>query len=81
MARIIKGTVVSEATDKTVIVRVDARKSHPLYHKQYTVSKRYPAHDEKNEAKVGDKVEITEGKPRSKTKKWEVTKITEKANS
>ncbi|MBP6042167.1 30S ribosomal protein S17 [Candidatus Saccharibacteria bacterium] len=81
MARIMKGTVVSDAADKTIVVRVDTRKSHPLYHKQYTVSKRYQTHDEKNEAKNGDKVEITEGRPRSKTKRWEVTKVLEKANS
>ena len=81
MARIMKGTVVSDAADKTIVVRVDTRKSHPLYHKQYTVSKRYQTHDEKNEAKNGVKVEITEGRPRSKTKRWEVTKVSEKANS
>ncbi|MBP7018225.1 30S ribosomal protein S17 [Candidatus Saccharibacteria bacterium] len=81
MARIMKGTVVSDAADKTIVVRVDTRKSHPLYHKQYTVSKRYQSHDQENVAKIGDIVEITEGRPRSKTKRWEMTKILEKANS
>ena len=68
MARILKGKVVSDKADKTVVVRVDTSKTHPLYHKSYTVYKRYQAHDEKNESKVGDLVEITEGRPISKQK-------------
>lgn len=79
MARVLKGRVVSDKADKTVVVRVDTRKSHPLYHKSYTVSKRYQAHDEKNESKLGDMVEITEGRPLSKTKRFVVSSIVEKA--
>jgi len=77
MARQFKGTVVSDKADKTIVVRVDTRKSHPFYHKQYTVSKRYQAHDDKNQAKLGDIVEITEGRPRSKTKRFELSKVIE----
>ncbi|MGZ6005208.1 MAG: 30S ribosomal protein S17, partial [Candidatus Saccharimonadales bacterium] len=60
-------------------VSVQTRKTHPLYKKQYTSTKRYAAHDEKNEAKVGDKVEIAETKPISATKHFTLTKIVEKA--
>jgi len=79
MARILKGKVVSDKADKTVVVRVDTSKTHPLYHKSYTVYKRYQAHDEKNESKVGDLVEITEGRPISKTKRFKVSKVVTKA--
>ena len=79
MARILKGKVVSDKTDKTVVVRVDTSKTHPLYHKSYTVYKRYQAHDEKNESKVGDLVEITEGRPISKTKRFKISKVVTKA--
>ena len=56
MAKTIIGTVSSNKTDKTIVVTVQTRKTHPLYRKQYTVSKKFMAHDEKNEAQVGDKV-------------------------
>ncbi len=79
MARILKGKVVSDKADKTVVVRVDTSKTHPLYHKSYTVYKRYQAHDEKNESKVGDLVEITEGRPISKTKRFKISKVVTKA--
>jgi small subunit ribosomal protein S17 len=57
---------------KTVVVKVDRVKVHPKYQKRYTVSKRYKAHDEKNEYKVGDKVIIEECRPLSKEKRWRV---------
>ncbi len=79
MARVLKGKVVSDKADKTVVVRVDTRKSHPLYKKSFTVSKRYQAHDEKNDAKIGDTVEIIEGRPLSKTKRFTIAKIVDKA--
>lgn len=75
MARKLKGSVVSKGADKTIIVKVESRRSHKLYHKQYTVSKRYPAHDEKNEATVGDVVEIVETRPISKTKHFKLETI------
>jgi len=81
MERIIKqhkrrlhGQVVSDKMKKTVVVRIDRLKSHPKYHKQYRVSKRYKAHDEKNEYHVGDKVVIEETRPYSREKRWRVIK-------
>ena len=62
------GTVVSDTMDKTIVVKVDAIKRHEKYHKSYRVSKKFKVHDEKNEFKVGDKVEFTESKPLSKDK-------------
>lgn len=68
------GKVVSKSADKTVIVRVDTMKLHPKYQKYYKVSKRYPVHDENNQAKVGDAVRFVETRPISKTKKWRLIK-------
>jgi small subunit ribosomal protein S17 len=62
------GIIVSDKMDKTVVVKVDSRKRHPKYKKSYTVSKKFKAHDEQNEFKTGDKVEIRETKPLSKDK-------------
>ena len=70
--RVMQGTVVSDKSDKTVIVRVDRRVMHPLYKKYVTRSKRYAAHDEANQYKVGDLVRIRECRPLSKRKRWEV---------
>jgi small subunit ribosomal protein S17 len=70
--RVLQGRVVSDKGDKTVIVRVDRRVMHPLYKKYITRSKRYAAHDEQNQLKVGDAVRIRECRPLSKTKHWEV---------
>lgn len=79
MARTLIGIVSSDKTDKTVVVTVQARKTHPLYRKQYTVSKKFMAHDEKNEAKIGDKVAIVETKPLSARKRFMLSKVIEKA--
>ena len=79
MPRTMTGKVVSTATDKTAVVNVEHKRSHKLYHKQYTVSKNYKVHDEKNEVKVGDKVEIVEGRPMSKTKRFSLVSVVEKA--
>ena len=68
------GQVIKDAMDKTVVVKVDAKKRHPKYHKSYTVSKKYKAHDEQNQYKVGDKVIIEASKPISKEKKFIVLK-------
>ncbi len=70
--RILKGTVVSDATDKTIVVTVSRSIKHPLYGKTMRRSKKYHAHDENNQFKVGDSVKIIESKPFSKLKRWEV---------
>jgi small subunit ribosomal protein S17 len=66
------GVVVSDKADKTVVVLVERRFPHPLYGKGVRRTKKYHAHDEKNEYKVGDTVRITETRPLSKTKRWRV---------
>lgn len=78
MARTIIGTVSSDKTDKTIVVTVQERKTHPLYRKQYTVSRKFMAHDEKNEAQVGDRVAIVETRPLSKRKRYTLDRIIEK---
>jgi len=75
MSRSIIGTVSSNATDKTIVVKVERKKTHPLYRKQYTVTTKFMAHDEKNEAKIGDKVEIVECRPISSRKRFKLNKI------
>lgn len=79
MARILTGTVVSDKSDKTIIVSVETRKTHPIYKKQYMESKRFAAHDEKNQAHVGDKVSIVECRPVSASKHFMLSKIEAKA--
>lgn len=73
------GIVASDKMDKTVVVRVDTRVRHPLYGKITSSSKKFKAHDENNEARIGDKVLITETRPLSKDKRWRVVEILEKA--
>ena len=70
--RVLLGTVMSDASDKTVRVRVNRRFKHPLYKKYIVRSKNYLAHDENNEHKIGDRVRIQECRPLSKRKTWEV---------
>lgn len=77
--RILQGVVVSDAMDKTVVVRVERRVMHPVYKKFIRRSKKYSAHDENNSCKVGQVVRIQECAPISKTKSWTV--ITEEAAS
>lgn len=79
MAKTIIGTVSSNKTDKTIVVSVQTRKTHPLYRKQYTVSTKFMAHDEKNEAKEGDKVAIVETRPLSKRKRYTLDRVIETA--
>lgn len=79
MARTIVGTVVSNKADKTIVLSVTERKTHPLYKKQYSRSTKYIAHDENNEAKVGDTVEVVETRPISARKRLKLTKIVDKA--
>ncbi len=73
------GTIVSDRMDKTVVVLVERLVKHRFYHKFMRRRARYAAHDESNNCKVGDKVVITESRPLSKTKKWRVASILEKA--
>jgi small subunit ribosomal protein S17 len=74
-----RGVVVSDAMDKTVVVRVDILKPHPKYHKMMRRSIKLHAHDEANEAKVGDTVRLVETRPLSKSKRWRVAQIVEVA--
>jgi small subunit ribosomal protein S17 len=74
MKRVLKGKVISGKADKTVAVLVERTKRHPLYRKNYTVSRKFLAHDEKNEYKIGDIVNIVESRPMSTKKRWVVSK-------
>jgi small subunit ribosomal protein S17 len=74
-----QGVVVSDAAEKTVIVRVDRRVRHPIYKKYIVRSKKFMAHDEANRFKVGDTVRIRECRPLSKRKRWEVVTDEEQA--
>ena len=69
--KVLSGKVVKDKNDKTVVVLVKRRYIHPFFKKVLTSSKKYHAHDEKNEFKIGDNVKIIESKPHSKMKKWE----------
>ncbi|MEJ5227956.1 30S ribosomal protein S17 [Thermodesulfovibrio sp.] len=73
--KILKGTVVSDKMDKTVVVSIERVFQHPLYKKTIKTRKKYKAHDEENKCKVGDFVEIIESRPISKTKRWKVLRI------
>lgn len=75
LKRTLIGKVVSDKMDKTVSVLIERRVKHPLYGKIVRRSKKYLAHDEANQAKIGDTVEIQEGRPISKNKSWVLTKI------
>jgi small subunit ribosomal protein S17 len=79
MAKIITGVVASKKTDKTIIVAEHVRLTHPLYRKQYTVTKRFMAHDENNEAQEGDEVVIIETRPISSRKHFKLDRIVQKA--
>lgn len=69
------GTVVSNKMDKTVVVAIENRASHPKYKKIVVQTKRYKVHDEENACQVGDRVRITETRPLSKTKRWQVAEV------
>jgi small subunit ribosomal protein S17 len=73
------GRVVSDKMDKTVVVAVETYKKHELYHKRIRYTKKFKAHDENNQAKIGDVVRITETRPLSKDKCWRVVEIVEVA--
>lgn len=67
-----QGVVVSDKSDKTIVVKVEAVKKHPKYHKRFVVSRQYKVHDEKNEYRVGDQVVFVECRPLSRDKRWRV---------
>lgn len=73
------GVVVSDARDKTVTVEVVSSKTHPKYKKTIKLRKKFHAHDELNDAHLGDTVRIVETRPLSKTKRWRVTEVVERA--
>ncbi len=70
--RVLSGVVVSDKNDKTIVVEVERRYTHPLFKKTVRRTKKYHAHDEKNAFKIGDRVEIVESAPISKNKRWVV---------
>jgi small subunit ribosomal protein S17 len=78
MAKTIIGVVSSNKTDKTIVVTTHTQKTHPLYRKQYTVTSKFMAHDEKNECQPGDKVAIVETRPISARKRYTLERIIEK---
>ena len=77
--KVYRGTVVSDKMDKTITVMVETKKTHPLYGKRVKYSKKFKAHDENNEARIGDTVVIMETRPLSKTKRWRLVQIIERA--
>lgn len=77
MPKKIIGYVQSDKPDKTIIISVISRETHPIYGKQYSVTRKYTAHDELNTAKKGDRVEISECRPMSKTKTWKLDRVVE----
>jgi small subunit ribosomal protein S17 len=79
MAKTLVGIVSSSKADKTIVVSIATRKTHPIYKKQYTSTKKFMAHDEKNEAGEGDTVSISETKPLSARKRFILDKIIERA--
>jgi len=78
--RVIQGTVVSDKMDKTVVVTVERRKKHRLYHKVMTLTQRYKAHDAENACRLGDVVRIEEARPMSRDKRWRVIEILSKGD-
>lgn len=75
MAKTLTGVVTSDVADKTITVTVTSRETHPIYKKQYTVSRKYAAHDENNDAHKGDTVRIVETRPVSKRKSFKLDEI------
>ncbi len=77
--KVLQGRVISDKTEKTINVLVETYKNHPLYKKRVKYSKKYLAHDEQNQAHIGDKVSIMETRPLSKTKHFRLVEVVEKA--
>ena len=79
LRKVRQGVVVSDVNDKTIVVRIEERKAHPIYKKMMTTTKKFHAHDENNDAHVGDTVRIMETRPLSKMKRWRLLEIVERA--
>ena len=79
--RVLRGTVVSDKMDKTIVVEVQTRKKHRLYAKRMKYSNKYKAHDEENVANIGDYVEIMETRPLSATKRFRLVKVVKETNA
>ena len=77
--KLLRGRVVSDKMEKSVVVSIERLVKHPLYGKRIKRTTRYTAHDETNDSKQGDLVEIMETRPLSKTKRWRVTRVIERA--
>jgi len=77
--RVLKGTVVSSAMDKTVVVEVVSLKAHSVYRKRLRTTKKYYVHDGENQCGIGDTITIAETRPLSKTKRWRLLEIVERA--
>ena len=80
MAKTLTGIVTSDKADKTIVITVTSRETHPIYGKQYTVNRKYIAHDENNEAHEGDRVTIKETRPISKNKSFTLVSIDERSH-
>lgn len=79
MSRTLTGIVVSNKGDKTIVISIQTRKTNRIYKKQYSITTKYMAHDEKNDANVGDKVTIVETRPLSARKRFALSNIVERA--
>ncbi|HOP25876.1 MAG TPA: 30S ribosomal protein S17 [Candidatus Sabulitectum sp.] len=77
--RVLRGVVVSDRMDKTIVVEVRTLKAHPTYKKRFRTTKKYYAHDEQNQCGIGDTVTISETRPFSRLKRWRLLEIVEKA--
>ncbi len=77
--QVLQGVVVSDKMEKTIVIEIVMRKLHPLYKKYLTRSKKVKAHDETNDAKIGDIVRVVETRPLSKDKRWRLAEIVERA--
>lgn len=77
--KVLIGKVVSDKMDKTVVVAIESYKKHNLYNKRMKATKKFKAHDENNEAKIGDTVKIMETRPVSKDKRWRLVEVVDKA--
>lgn len=80
MAKTLTGIVTSDKADKTIVITVTSRETHPIYGKQYSVNRKYIAHDEKNDAHAGDRVTIKETRPISKNKAFTLVSVDERSH-
>lgn len=80
MAKTLTGIVTSDKADKTIVITVTSRETHPIYGKQYSVNRKYAAHDEKNDAHAGDRVTIKETRPISKNKSFTLVSVDERSH-